>query len=58
MLIIYVFDYKGKPAAAPLTFRNVIKNPLRIFEYLGMISFSFYLYHSNIRKRKINPILK
>lgn len=47
-LIIYSHDYKDKVKAASLNLKNIIKNPIRLIEGMGLISFSFYLYHSYI----------
>lgn len=48
LLIIYSFDSSDKKPPKPLTFKNILLNPIRFLEYLGIISFTFYLYHSNI----------
>ncbi len=48
LLIAYSFDFADKKMPAPITIVGILKNPLRIIEYLGIISFTFYLYHSNI----------
>jgi len=48
LLIVYLFDVKDKIKSLPLTFNNVVKNPLRFIEAFGIISFGFYLYHSII----------
>lgn len=45
-LIIYSFDYCNKPNQEPLSIKNIIKNPLRIFDVLGTLVFGFYIYHS------------
>ena len=44
--IVWSFDFSGKTYSSPLTLKNVVKNPLRIIDYLSMISFGMYLYHS------------
>ena len=44
--IIWSFDFCGKTYSAPLTFKNIVKNPLRIIDYISLISFGMYLYHS------------
>lgn len=54
LLIAYSHDYKGKIKSQSLTLFNLIKNPLRIVEYLGIISFTIYLYHSNILELCVN----
>lgn len=46
-LVVYSFDTKDKRKPDKLTFSSIVKNPLRFVEYLGTISFTFYLYHSN-----------
>jgi peptidoglycan/LPS O-acetylase OafA/YrhL len=48
LLVIYSFDVKDKIKSLPLTFKNAAKNPLRLLEAFGIVSFGFYLYHSNI----------
>lgn len=46
--IIYAFDYSDKEKIESLSFNEIKRYPIRIFEALGSISFSFYLFHSNI----------
>lgn len=46
--ILYAFDYNGKPVSAPLSMQNILNNPLRLLEGFGIISYGFYLFHSNI----------
>lgn len=47
-LVIFAFDYKDKPKNLPLNFKNILKNPLRLIEAFGLISFGFYLFHQII----------
>ena len=47
LVIFYAWDYEGRVRCAKLTIKNIIKNPLRIIEYLSILSFGIYLYHSN-----------
>lgn len=47
-IVIFAFDYKDKPKNLPLSFKTIIKNPLRLIEAFGLISFSFYLFHQII----------
>ena len=46
-LVVYSYDTKDKRKPDKLTFSSIVKNPLRFVEYIGTISFTFYLYHSN-----------
>jgi len=41
--IIYAYDYKNCPKVQYPAIRNIIKNPVRIIETIGMISFILYL---------------
>lgn len=45
--VIYAYDYCNKAKCAKPTLKNVLHNPLRIFDLLSPISFGMYLYHSN-----------
>lgn len=45
---IYSYNRKTNKKRLPLSMINMCKNPLRLLEGFGMVSFSFYLYHSNI----------
>ena len=45
-LIIYCFDYSGKPVQEPLCLKAILKNPLRLFDAYGTIVLGFYIYHS------------
>lgn len=47
-LIILAYEPKEKVKYAPITFKNMLKNPVRFIEGFGVISFSFYLFHSTI----------
>lgn len=48
ILVTISNDYEGKTKPLPVTFLSVLKNPLRIVEYIGIISFNMYLFHANI----------
>jgi len=48
LLIIYSFDSVDKVKNKPLDFKNILKNPLRLIEAFGIISFPFYLFHSDV----------
>jgi len=48
LVIFYAWDYEGRERCAKLTTKNIIKNPLRIIDYLSVLSFGIYLYHSNL----------
>ena len=53
-LIVYSFDYTKEIRLEPLTLLKLIKNPLRIIEYIGIISFNIYLFHGNIMEMVVN----
>ena len=53
-LIVYAFDYAKEIRLEPLTLLKLIKNPLRIIEYIGIISFNIYLFHGNIMEMVVN----
>ena len=46
LLIMYSFDSKDKSCSFPINLKNIIKNPLRIIDVIGIISFGAYMYHS------------
>ena len=46
-VIIYAWDSKDRVYSSALTLNNIIKNPLRIVDCIGILSFGAYLYHSN-----------
>lgn len=46
ILIFWSWDSTNRIKSSKLTFRNLMKNPLRILDCLGILSFSFYLYHT------------
>jgi len=48
MLVIYAFDYVGRVRSSALSWTNIRRNPLRLIDGLALISFSAYLYHSNL----------
>lgn len=48
LFIIWSFDSKEKVKYAPLTFSNMVKNPVRFIEGFGVISFVFYVFHATI----------
>lgn len=48
LFIIWAFDSKEKVKYAPLTFANMVKNPVRFIEGFGVISFVFYVFHATI----------
>ena len=45
-MIVYSFDSKNRSYSEKITLKNVVKNPLRIFDIFGILSFEMYLYHS------------
>lgn len=47
-IIIYSFDSIDKIYSKPLSLKNLITNPLRIIDIIGILSFGAYLYHSYI----------
>lgn len=55
-LIVWAHDYKDKPRPEPLDLLTLLKKPYRIVEYLGIISFTFYLYHSNVLEMCMNTL--
>ena len=46
--IAYGKNRKDKPVAIDLSLKHLLKNPLHLLEAFSWITFSFYLYHSNI----------
>ena len=46
-VIFYAWDSKDRILSEKLNFTNFIKNPLRIVDCIGILSFGAYLYHSN-----------
>lgn len=48
LIIIYACDYTNKAPNCALSLKAVIKNPSRLVEGFGIISFTFYLFHSNL----------
>jgi len=46
--IIYSTDFVDKVENDKLTWQNILNNPIRLIEGFGIISFEFYLFHSNI----------
>ena len=48
LFVIWAFDSKERVKYAPLTFANMVKNPIRFVEGFGVISFVFYVFHATI----------
>ncbi|MFA7675487.1 MAG: acyltransferase [Endomicrobiia bacterium] len=49
LFLVYSYDTKDKIQNVHLSIKSyTILNPVRLLEFLGIISFEFYLYHSNI----------
>lgn len=46
--ILYLYDTVQRVPPSKIDFITVVKNPLRIFDAVALVSFSAYLYHSNI----------
>lgn len=47
-IIFYAWDSKNRIYSSALTFSNILKNPLRIVDCIGILSFGAYLYHGEI----------
>lgn len=48
ILISYSFDNTDKGTISQTAIKNILIFPIKIIGYLGVVSFPFYLYHSNI----------
>ena len=53
---LFAFDYEKNEKQAPLTLKNIAKNPCRLLDFISDISFEIYIFHSLIYYR-IYPFL-